>query len=81
MATNTRNDAFASILIQPFKVGSIRRRLKIRSDGASPLLLFFKAHLLIEEAANGPKCLPLAEQWPAIDVVAVHWRVRFEEWA
>ena len=57
---NTRDDAFTAILIQPLEVRPIGGRLEIYLGGAGGWSLV-EAHLLIEEAANGPKGLPLAE--------------------
>lgn len=40
---------------------------------------FRKAYLLIKEAADGSECLSLAEKRPAVDIVAIDGRIRFEK--
>ena len=57
---DTGDNAFTAILIQPLEVRRIRGRLEICLDGAEGSGLV-EPHLLIEEAANGSKGLPLAE--------------------
>ena len=57
---NARDNAFTAILIQPLEVRPIRGRLEIYLGGADGSSLV-EPHLLIEEAANGPKGLPFAE--------------------
>lgn len=57
----------------PFVVGSTLL--------AKPQFWGCGACLLIEEAADGSKCLSFAEQGPTINIVAIDRRICFEEWA
>ena len=76
---HTRDNAFAAVLIQPLEVRPIGRRLGIYLDGTGGSWLV-ESHLLVKKAADGPKALPLAEQRPAIDVVAIDRHIDFKKW-